>query len=139
MNYQKLLAILYNLCLAEKTGSLFITVASNISATIVLQQGVITACFYCHEQGLVAVKNIKQFKLVNYVFTEKILFSLQLHHDLPATSQILYLLGYKLPENSPLLRRFENNKCYRGAMIIEELDKNPPVTHKSHTYRGSTY
>jgi len=136
ISYAKLLSILYQLCIAEKTGTLFITTSDNATVVFILREGLVTACTWEHERGLAALRKIKDLKTGHYVFSKNVFFSLQQHADLPTTAQILILLGHQVPENSPLLQRqVESSKCYRGATVAcgeaEHDDK-----HSSIIYRG---
>lgn len=166
LSYAKLLAILYQLCVAKKTGTLFVTASNNLTVAVILREGLISACVCEHECGLAAVRKIKQLKTGHYVFSENVFFSLQQHTDLPTTAQIFILLGYQVPQDSPLLQRqLETAKCYRGATVmcddsgrddkhspiiyrgvvmaeietVEEMTYTPALSDKRRTYRGCHY
>lgn len=136
ISYAKLLSILYQLCITEKTGTLFITTSDNATVAVILREGLITACAWDHERGLAAVRKIKELKMGHYVFSENIFFSLQQHDDLPTTAHILSLLGHEIPEDSPLLQREpEPTKCYRGATVMCD-EAGHEHKHTSIVYRG---
>ena len=135
VSYAKLLSILYQLCITEKTGTLFITTSDSSTVAIILREGLITACTWEHERGFAAIRKIKELKMGHYVFSENIFFSLQQHSDLPITAQILTLLGYEVAEDSPLYeRQSEPAKCYRGATVMcDEAgydDKHSPIIYR---------
>ncbi|WP_353570159.1 hypothetical protein [Candidatus Albibeggiatoa sp. nov. BB20] len=135
ISYAKLLSILYQLCVTEKTGTLFITTWDNATVAIILREGLVSACTWEHERGLAAVRKIREVKTGHYVFSENVFFSLQQHNDLPITAQLLNSLGHDIPDNSPLLQRqSESSKCYRGATIAcdesAREEKHSPIVYR---------
>ncbi len=135
VSYAKLLSALYQLCIAEQTGTFFVTAPDGVTVAFILRKGVVTACIWEHEQGLTALRRIKELKTGHYVFSENVFFSLQQHDDLPSTAQIFKLLGHLLPENSPLLKS-DSIKRYRGASVVceqalqHEENKQPTIIYR---------
>lgn len=152
LNQTQLLHQLSELCLQQKTGTLFMIIQNDHAAGFVIKQGEITYCFFDHLQGVEALEQIKNITLAKCSFSEKILFSFIDHLNQLSTVDIFTILGYHYEPPLDNQSTEKSVKIYRGNIVQDEVviaeETNPTQTieqggdetkKNKRVYRGQTF
>ncbi len=127
LNQTQLIQWLNELCLNQKTGTLFMSVHNSHAAGFVIKVGEITYCFFDHWRNHEALQHIKNIALAKCNFSEKVLFSFIDHSTQLSTINIFNELGYTyepLPNIAEKVTRiYRGNIVYNNDFIEENLPK----------------
>jgi hypothetical protein len=98
MSYRQLMRELGALCVAKRTGTMFIATTDNHSARIGLRQGDIVSLVFRTQRGVDALDHLRKITAGRWSFSDAVVDKAT-HAELPRTADLLALL---LGDESPL-------------------------------------